>query len=157
MKDKQVPYSRVNLSIFFIAVLAAIALVFSAAAQEKAVNVKKVPITYTGPASGSEMYTVYCAACHGATGKGNGPAASVFKKPPTDLTMLARNNKGQYPAEHVYMVLKFGTPVPAHGNIKMPVWYTLFRSLNTTDEVSDTVTRLRMSNLVEYIQSIQAK
>lgn len=156
MKDKRL-YSRVNLSTFLIGVLAAIALVFIAAAQENAVSVKKVPITYTSPASGSEMYTAYCAACHGATGQGNGPAASVFTNSPTNLTMLTRNNKGKYPAEHVHEVLKFGTSVPAHGNIKMPVWYTLFRSLNSTDATRDDITRLRMTNLVEYIRSIQAK
>jgi len=155
MKEKCATRSRVNLSIFF-AVLVIIALVFIAAAQEKPVNVKKVPITYTNPASGSEMYSVYCAVCHGTTGQGNGPAASVFTKPPTNLTMLARNNNGKYPAQHVYAVLEFGTPVPAHGNIQMPVWNTLFRSLNFSED-SEGATKLRIKNLVEYIQSIQAK
>jgi mono/diheme cytochrome c family protein len=156
MKDKCATHSRVSLSIFF-AVLAIIALVFIAAAQEKAANVKKVPVTYTNPASGSEMYTAYCAVCHGATGQGNGPAASVFTKPPTNLTLLARSNNGKYPAEHVYTVLKFGIPVPAHGNIEMPVWNTLFRSLNSTSGPEDSATKLRINNLVQYIQSIQVK
>jgi hypothetical protein len=102
------------------------------------------------------MYTAYCAVCHGATGNGNGPAASVFTKAPTNLTMLAKNNNGKYPAERVYTVLKFGTSVPAHGNIQMPVWNTLFRSLNPMDDPG-AVTQLRIHNLVEYIQSIQAK
>ena len=131
------------------AVLTAIALVFIAAAQEKVVTVKNVPIAYTNPASGSEMYSVYCAVCHGATGQGNGPAASVFTKPPTNLTMLARNNNGKYPAQHVHAVLEFGTPVPAHGNIQMPVWNTLFRSLKPMDDPG-AVTQLRIHNLVEY-------
>lgn len=157
MKDKPVLYSKAKLSTLSIAVLAAVALVFIAAAQEKTADVKTVPITYTNPASGSEMYTTYCAVCHGATGKGNGPAASVFTKPPTDLTRLATKNNGKYPAQHVYTVLKFGTSVPAHGNLEMPVWNTLFRSLDSTDETSDAVTRLRLNNLVEYIRSIQAK
>lgn len=154
MKDKR---TSVNPSTFLFAVLAAIALVFIAGAQEKTVSVRTIPIAYTDPASGSEMYAVYCAVCHGATGKGNGPAASVFKKPLTNLTMLAKSSNGNYPAEHVRAVLKFGTSVPAHGNIQMPVWNTLFRSLNTTEEPADTATKVRMHNLVEYIQSIQAK
>ena len=155
MQAKRALHSRVNHSTVLFAVLATIALVFIAAAQEKVANVKTVPIAYTN-ASGSEMYTAYCAVCHGATGNGNGPAASVFTKPPTNLTMLAKNNNGKYPAEHVRAVLKFGTSVPAHGNIQMPVWNTLFRSLNPTDD-SGAVTQLRIHNLVEYIQSIQAK
>ena len=156
MQAKRALHSRVNHSTVLFAVLATIALVFIAAAQEKVANVKTVPITYTNSVSGSEMYTVYCAVCHGATGNGNGPAASVFTKPPTDLTMLARNNNGKYPAARVYTVLKFGTPVPAHGNIQMPVWNTLFRSLQFPDDPG-AVTQLRIHNLVEYIQSIQAK
>jgi len=157
MQAKRALHSRANHSTVLFAVLATIALVFIAAAQEKVANVKTVPITYTNPASGSEMYTVYCAVCHGATGNGNGPAASVFTKPPTNLTKLAKNNNGKYPAEYVYTVLKLGTPVPAHGSIQMPVWNTLFRSMNSTEEPADSVTKLRIHNLVEYIQSIQAK
>src|SRR6516162_1410856 len=154
--DKRALHSRANLSTFLFAVLAVITLVFIAAAQEKDAKVKTVPIAYTNPASGSEMYAAYCAVCHGATGQGNGPAASVFTKPPTNLTMLARNNNGKYPAQHVYAVLEFGTPVPAHGNIQMPVWNTLFRSLNFSEE-PEGATKLRIKNLVDYIQSIQAK
>ena len=65
MNDKRPLYSRAHLCAFLFAVLAAIALVFIAAAQEKVVNVKEVPIAFTNPGSGSEMYTVYCAVCHG--------------------------------------------------------------------------------------------
>ena len=63
---------------------------------------------------------------------------------------------GKYPAQHVYAVLEFGTPVPAHGNIQMPVWNTLFRSLNFSEE-PEGATKLRIKNLVDYIQSIWAK
>ena len=157
MKDNHALHSRMNLRTFLFAVLVTIILVFVAAAQEKDVKVKTAPIAYTNPASGSEMYAVYCAVCHGATGQGNGPAAPVFKKPPTNLAMLAKDNNGKYPAQHVYTVLRFGTPVPAHGNIQMPVWNTLLRSLNSTAESDDSATRLRIDNLVEYIQSLQAK
>ena len=156
MQAKRALDSKINHSTVLFAVLTTIALVFIAAAQEKVANVKTVPIAYTNPASGTEMYTVYCAVCHGATGNGNGPAASVFTKPPTNLTMLARNNNGKYPAEHVRAVLKFGTSIPAHGNVRMPVWNTLFRSLNSAED-ADSVSKLRIQNLVEYIQSIQAK
>src|SRR3974377_2009531 len=157
MKDKRALHSGANLSSLFIAVLVALVFAFIAAAQEKVVSVKSVPIPYTNPAPGSGMYAVYCAVCQGATGQGNGPAAPVFKKPPTNLAMLAKDNNGKYPAQHVYTVLRFGTPVPAHGNIQLPVWNTLLRSLNSTAESDDSATRLRIDNLVEYIQSLQAK
>lgn len=121
------------------------------AAQEK--TVKKVPVRYTDPSSAKEMYTEYCAVCHGVDGKGNGPAASEFKTPPTDLTILAKNNGGKYPDDRVLATLRFGTNAPAHGTLEMPIWIDLFRSVDN----NDLTPQLRMRNLVEYIQKLQAK
>ena len=53
--------------------------------------IKHVPVKVTSAASGKEMYVSYCAVCHGTDGKGNGPAASALKTPPTDLTMLSKD------------------------------------------------------------------
>jgi len=52
-------------------------------------EVKKTPIKQTSAASGNEMFAQYCTPCHGAEGKGNGPAASAMKARATDLTQLA--------------------------------------------------------------------
>jgi mono/diheme cytochrome c family protein len=71
-------------------------------------TIEKVPMKATAANSGEEMYKEYCAACHGKEGKGDGPAASALKVPPPDLTILAKNNKGNYPADHVSSVLRFG-------------------------------------------------
>jgi high-affinity iron transporter len=35
---------------------------------------------------GKGIYKTYCSACHGETGKGDGPAAGVMKPPPRDHT-----------------------------------------------------------------------
>lgn len=35
---------------------------------------------------GEEIYEANCIACHGKTGKGDGPAAGVLKPPPRDHT-----------------------------------------------------------------------
>jgi hypothetical protein len=47
--------------------------------------VKKTPIKQTSAASGKEMYSQYCAPCHGSDGKGAGPAASSMKTMPTEF------------------------------------------------------------------------
>jgi len=143
-----------NLLWLLCALLGVIGFVFTVSlgsAQEK--KIEKVPIAYTNPGSGSEMYAKYCAVCHGVTGKGDGPAASEFKDPPTDLTMLAKHHNGKYPAESVYNTLSFGTSAPAHGNIDMPIWNSLFWSIDKTEGA----TSIRMNNLVKYIESMQAK
>lgn len=59
------------------------------------------------------MFTSYCAACHGPAGKGDGPAASELKAAPADLTQLAKNNNGKFPADHMHSILDFGTRAPA--------------------------------------------
>lgn len=116
--------------------------------------VKQTPIKQTSAASGKEMFTQYCAPCHGADAKGKGPAASAMKVPPTDLTQLAKTNGGKFPADHVATVLKFGSGPGAHGSADMPVWGPLFQSL---DKFHETVVQQRVSNVVSYIETLQAK
>lgn len=126
-------------------------------AQEKTEQkpvVKSTPIKQTSAASGKEMYVQYCAPCHGVAGKGDGPAATAMKAPPTDLTQLTKTHGGKYPANSVASVLKFGGGPGVHGSADMPVWGPLLQSL---DKFHDTVVQQRISNIVSYIESLQAK
>jgi mono/diheme cytochrome c family protein len=117
--------------------------------------VKETTIKPTSSTSGKEMFTQYCAPCHGVDGKGNGPAGAAMKAQPTDLTQLARKHEGKYPANHVASVLKFGEGgTAAHGSAEMPVWGPLFHSL---DKFHDTVVQQRISNIVNYIETLQVK
>jgi mono/diheme cytochrome c family protein len=117
--------------------------------------VKKMSIQQTSAASGKDMYNAYCAPCYGTDGKGNGPAASaMMKSAPVDLTQLTKKHDGKYPAAYVAGVLRFGSGPASHGSADMPVWRPLFRSL---DKYHDTVEQQRVSNLVNYIETLQAK
>lgn len=117
-------------------------------------QIKHVPIKATSPSSGLQMYTAYCAVCHGNDGKGGGPAAEALRTPAPDLTTLARNNGGKYPSDHVTSSIQGDLYLPAHGSKEMPVWGSLFwcMSQEHTSEV-----QLRVSNLNKYIESLQAK
>jgi mono/diheme cytochrome c family protein len=115
---------------------------------------KKMPIQQTSAASGKDMYNAYCAPCHGTDGKGNGPAASAMKSAPVDLMQLTKKHDGKYPAAYVAGVLRFGSGPASHGSADMPAWAPLFRSL---DQYHDTVEQQRVSNLVNYIETLQAK
>jgi mono/diheme cytochrome c family protein len=125
-----------------------------ASAQEKPV-IQKVPMKQTSPTSGKEMFTQYCAACHGADAKGDGPAAPALKAPPADLTTLAkRSEDGKYPRDRVANLLRSGAGVAAHGSSDMPTWGPLFKSL---DPNHDIAVQQRIKNLNDYLASLQAK
>jgi mono/diheme cytochrome c family protein len=106
--------------------LAAASFSFPQGTTAKKTEVKKVVIKQTSASSGKEMFTQYCAACHGVDGAGNGPAAPAMKSQPTNLTQLAKKRDGKYPANTVAGVLKFGSGGvnPAHGSADMPIWGT---------------------------------
>ncbi len=132
---------------------------FTVAAQDQTQDqpqkvIQHATIQPTSPASGKEMYTTYCAVCHGTDGKGGGPAASALKVPPTDLTQLAKNNGGKYPAAKVTSAIKGDSNVPAHGSRDMPVWGKLFWSMSHGHEGE---VQQREANLTKYIESLQAQ
>lgn len=136
--------------------LSTIALVMIAFVVNAQPTIKKVPITSTNAASGEEMFKTYCATCHGTDGKGSGPAAQALKKAPADLTALTAKNAGAYPDRRVADFIRGDVNEPAHGSREMPVWGDLFSSLNGGSN-GNMVVQLRVSNLTDYIKSLQAK
>jgi mono/diheme cytochrome c family protein len=107
----------------------------------------------TPPDSGPIMFAQYCAPCHGARGEGNGPAAPALKKPPANLTLLAKSNGGTFPQRKVEETLRHGVENPAHGNSEMPVWGPTFRALGG----DSSMVTLRISNLSDHLRTLQAK
>jgi mono/diheme cytochrome c family protein len=116
--------------------------------------IKHVPIQSTSPVSGKDMYTAYCAVCHGTDGKGGGPAASALKTPPSDLTLLSKNNGGKYPALKVASAIRGESALPAHGSKEMPVWGALFWNLSGGHEGE---VQQRVANLTHYVETLQVK
>jgi mono/diheme cytochrome c family protein len=103
---------------------------------------------------GEDSFNFYCASCHGRDGKGDGPVARSLKTAPPDLTTLARRSGGAFPAAEVAaFIAGTGRPLPAHGPGDMPVWGPIFQALET----SDPRVKVRIQNIVAYIESIQAR
>ena len=125
----------------------------SGLAQTTEKKIEKVPMVQSDPSSGPQMYKDYCAVCHGADGKGGGPAASALKTPPPDLTTMAKRYGEQSVALKVDATLRFGAGNKTHGTADMPVWGPLF---SATDK-SQTAVAMRINNLSKYVESLQQK
>lgn len=106
---------------------------------------------------GKQMFVSYCAPCHGVDGRGHGPTAAALKSPPADLSQLAKNNHGVYPAAHVMAVMDFGAAVPAHGTEEMPIWGPLLERVGHPTTSSPTNRAMRIDSLVKYIETLQTK
>ena len=134
--------------------LAVMGLLSFAQQQEVNKEVKHVPVKPTSPASGKEMYNMYCAVCHGTAATGGGPAAEALKTAPTDLTSLSQREGGKFPSAHVASAIRGDINVPAHGSKDMPIWGNLFWHMSQGHE---SEVQLRVANLTNYIESLQKK
>ena len=106
---------------------------------------------------GAETFKTHCAACHGATGVGDGEFADVMTVKPADLTNLTARNHGEFPYLTTLRTIDGRTMVRGHG-VLMPVWGDVFKS-----EIGDTagpygaelLIRARMIALVDYVETLQ--
>lgn len=102
--------------------------------------------------SGEQLYRRFCASCHGAGAKGDGPVAPMLKVMVPDLTQLARRQGGQFSAEKVREIVDGRAPVGAHGPRLMPVWGFEFEA---QAEGGRAAAQELVDRLVAYLRSIQ--
>jgi len=145
-----------NLLVFGAALVSILTI---AGAQEN--QIKKTQVKPASSVSGAQMFKQYCAVCHGPSGKGDGPVATALKVPPPDLTTLVQRHDGKFPDDYVSNVLKNGVQNPAHGSGEMPVWGPIFDTMNRWKALcpgmDETPVTLRITNLTNYLKSIQKK
>ncbi|MBR9869241.1 MAG: cytochrome c [Oceanospirillales bacterium] len=115
---------------------------------------------------GADEFRRSCVSCHGIGGKGDGPMAEFLTPKPADLTVIAKNNNGQYPAMRtgqypffrVFQIIDGRTLVSGHGDRVMPVWGSRYKE-EAGDMYgpmgSEKAIRGRILELVYYIQQIQ--
>jgi mono/diheme cytochrome c family protein len=130
-----------------------------AAAQAPAAP--KPPTTVAPPGSpvaavsGAYAFRTYCASCHGADGKGEGPLAENLRFHPPDLTLIAKRTGGEFPTEKVLQIVDGRSPLKGHGGPDMPIWGDAFRNAETGYD--DAAARAKVRLVVEYLKTIQAK
>lgn len=107
------------------------------------------------PPAGASLFKSYCASCHGASGRGDGPVAELFRKPPPDLTQIAKRHNGVFPREKVFRIIDGRDPIRGHGGPDMPVWGEAFsRSSVGGDEAT---VRRKIQALVSYLEAVQER
>ena len=102
---------------------------------------------------GKESFRTLCAECHGEQGRGDGPSASGLTPRPTDLTTLARRNRGKFSAAHVKAIIKGDEFHVGHDTPRMGTWGVYFSAVTGDDKKADK----RISDLVKFIESLQAR
>jgi mono/diheme cytochrome c family protein len=111
---------------------------------------------------GKLEFEVHCAICHGMDAKGNGPYVSSLKVAPSDLTLIARNNAGVFPADHIIGVIDGRAQIASHGSRDMPIWgnrYAISAAEHFAGSPYDqeAYIRGRVLILVDYLSRIQQK
>lgn len=120
---------------------------------------------FTNSDVGKEEYQSNCAACHGTSGKGDGPQADMLATRPADLTMLAKKNGGEFPESRVFEMIDGRLAVAAHGSREMPVWGDEFQLEETRvpqDDASaqafserEARVNARIKALVDFLKGLQ--
>jgi mono/diheme cytochrome c family protein len=108
----------------------------------------------------------YCAQCHGMDATGDGPVAPALKKKPANLTLLSKNNGGEFPEKEVRDFIDGTKTSAAHGTRAMPIWGDAFRMRSGAGAgagssmgggLTQAQVDAKINRLVEYIKSIQVQ
>jgi len=103
-------------------------------------------------AEGADDYNVYCSACHGPEGRGDGEMASILAKPPADLTGIAKLSGG-FSFWRVYDIIAGDVPVPGHDTFQMPHYTKRLRG--DEDKPGFLPANIRILLLTHYVESLQ--
>lgn len=106
------------------------------------------------PVEGAQIFRNYCSSCHGADGRGHGPASVALKHAVPDLTLLSQRNGGMFPYQRVKEIIEGEKPgLIAHGDREMPVWGPIFHQVESDADWGE----VRLDAVTKHVQSIQQK
>lgn len=107
--------------------------------------------------TGREDFATFCAACHGTSGRGDGPAAAGLDRKPADLTGLSARNAGVFPGTKV-MAKIWGYTGGHDGASPMPAFGPLLQGDLVPYDGGDgiaTPTPVRLVGIAEYLRVLQ--
>ena len=112
---------------------------------------------------GQAEFAASCAGCHGKGARGDGHFREYLNRAPADLTTLARNNGGVFPAQRVFDAIDGRKTVSGHGQAgEMPIWGATYAAQSRSDPTTaglppDTAARLKIALLVDYLYRQQQR
>ena len=113
----------------------------------------QAPAARVTPEHGSSIYATYCASCHGASARGDGPLADSMRRRPANLTEILKRNNGVFPKELIFRVIDGRQPVRGHGGPDMPVWGDAFK--RSIDVGGEDAVKNRIQAIVDFLETIQ--
>lgn len=105
--------------------------------------------------SGQQLYSRFCASCHGISGRGDGPVSASLRIEVPDLTLIARRAGGKYPHDRVAQIIDGRHIIGAHGSRTMPVWGEELSRLEIGNPDAERTSRTVIERLTEYLALLQ--
>jgi len=102
---------------------------------------------------GRALFQQHCAACHGKSGRGDGPTAATLARKPTNLTLLQQRSGAFFTAQ-IESAVQGTNASLAHRAPDMMLWGAMFRA---DARGNQAVADARLGDLVAFIASIQQK
>jgi hypothetical protein len=121
--------------------------------EPEAKSDKKQPEHLIHSLGGADLFHSYCASCHGANARGQGPVAPALLNKLPDLTTISKRNGGIFPAGRIESIISGDESVIAHGSREMPVWGPIFHQVEEDRDFGN----VRLHNVTKYIETIQQK
>lgn len=105
--------------------------------------------------SGHETFHRFCASCHGENATGDGPVANAIPIEVPDLTTLKQRYGDEFDEHLLRKFIDGRSVVTYHGTRYMPVWGYEFWVEEGGDEAAAQRVETIITNLIDYISSIQ--
>ncbi len=109
---------------------------------------------------GEALFISRCAGCHGPSGQGDGPMATLITLPVADLTQLATRNEGEFPLIDVVRVIDGRADLRGHGGAPMPVFGTILGGGSAVLDLPGggvLETRGDVLAIAEYLRELQVE
>lgn len=106
--------------------------------------------------TGAQLFARFCASCHGAQGRGDGPVAATLKVEVPDLTRLVKRQGDPFPVEQVRRIVDGREVLAAHGARRMPVWGYEFATATASEPESGAENAAEVvGRVVDHLKTLQ--